>query len=73
VAHPAFLQQAQVEQAALRLTTLDSFRKDFLVLPARLVRESKRNIVKLPHDYHYQRAFLEASNKVDRLRLRRNF
>lgn len=54
-------------------TTLDSIRTDFLVLPARLVRQSKRNIVKLPHDYHYQREFLEASRKVDRLRLPRNF
>ena len=54
-------------------TTLDSIRTDFLVLPARLVRESKRNVVKLPHDYHYQREFLEASGKVDRLRLPRNF
>jgi hypothetical protein len=54
-------------------TTLDSIRTDFLVLPARLVRESKRNIVKLPHDYHYQREFLEAARKVDRLRLPRNF
>jgi hypothetical protein len=54
-------------------TTLDSIRTDFLVLPARLVRESKRNVVKLPHDYHYQHEFLEASRKVDRLRLPRNF
>ena len=54
-------------------TTLDSIRTDFLVLPARLVRESKRNVVKLPHDYHYQREFLDASRKVDRLRLPRNF
>jgi hypothetical protein len=54
-------------------TTLETIRTDFLVLPARLVRESKRNVVKLPHDYHYQREFLEASRKVDRLRLPRNF
>jgi hypothetical protein len=54
-------------------TTLDSIRTDFLVLPARLVRESKRNVLKLPHDYHYQREFLAASRKVDRLRLPRNF
>jgi hypothetical protein len=52
---------------------LDSIRTDFLVLPARLVRESKRNVVKLPHDYHYQREFLDASRKVDRLRLPRDF
>ena len=50
-------------------TTLDTIRTDFLVLPARLVRQSKRNVVKLPHDYHYQREFMEASRKVERLRL----
>ena len=54
-------------------TTLDSIRTDFLVLPARLVRQSKRNVVKLPHDYHYRREFLDASRKVDRLRLPRQF
>lgn len=54
-------------------TTLDTIRTDFLVLPARLVRESRRNVVKLPHDYHYRREFLEASRKIDHLRLPRNF
>lgn len=54
-------------------TTLDTIRTDFLVLPARLVRESKRNIVKLPHDYHYQREFMEASRKVERLRMPQKF
>lgn len=29
--------------------------------------------VKLPHDYHYQREFLDASHKLDKLRLPRNF
>lgn len=53
--------------------TLDTIRTDFIVLPARLVRESKRNVVKLPHDYHYQREFLDASRKLDKLRLPRNF
>ena len=51
------------------MSTLDTIRTDFLVLPARLVRESGRNVVKLPHDYHYQREFLEASRRLDRLRL----
>jgi len=49
--------------------TLDTIRTDFIVLPARFVRESKRNVVKLPHDYHYQREFLEASRKLEKLRL----
>jgi hypothetical protein len=43
-------------------TTLDSIRTDFLALPARLVRASKRNVVELPHDYHYQREFLFIQN-----------
>lgn len=58
---------------AYRSTTLDTIRTDFVVLPAKLVRHGRRNIVRLPHDYHYQREFLEASQKVDRLRLPREF
>jgi hypothetical protein len=54
-------------------TTLDSVRTDFLVLPARLVREHKKNVVKLPHDYHYQKEFLAALKKIEKLRLPRNF
>lgn len=53
--------------------TLDTIRTDFIVLPARLVRESKRNVVKLPHDYHYQREFLDASRKLVRLRIPQKF
>jgi hypothetical protein len=37
---------------------VDSIRTDFLALPARPVREIKRDVVALPHDYHYQREFL---------------
>lgn len=54
-------------------TTLDTIRTDFLVLPARLVREHKKNIVRLPHDYHYQREFLAAIRKIEKLRLPKNF
>ena len=53
--------------------TLDTIRSDFIVLPARLVCESNRNVVKLPHDYHYQQEFLDASRKLEKLRLPRNF
>jgi hypothetical protein len=49
--------------------TLDTIRTDFLVLPAKLVRQSKKNIVKLPHDYHYQRQFLQAERAIARLRV----
>jgi len=54
-------------------TTLDTIRTDFLVLPARLVREHKKNIVKLPHDYHYREELLEAVRKIQKLRLPPNF
>ena len=53
--------------------TLDTIRSDFLILPAKLVRTSKKNIVKLPHDYHYQREFLEAERAIASLRLPENF
>jgi len=53
--------------------TLDTIRTDFLVLPAKLVRASKKNIVKLPHDYHYQKEFLGAFQKITRLRFPEKF
>jgi hypothetical protein len=53
--------------------TLDTIRSDFLVLPAKLVRVSGKNIVRLPHDYHYQREFLEAERAISRLRLPEKF
>lgn len=53
--------------------TLDTIRTDFLVLPARLVYQHKKNIIKLPHDYHYQKQFLEAFKKIQKLQLPRKF
>jgi hypothetical protein len=50
-------------------TTLDTIRTDFLVLPAKLVRVGGKNVVKLPHDYHYRREFLQAARSIARLRL----
>ncbi len=58
---------------AWRAATLETIRTDFLVLPAKLVRTHKRNLVKLPHDYHYQREFLQAARAIDRLRLPKKF
>ena len=54
-------------------TTLDTIRTDFLVLPARLVREHKQTIVKLPQDYHYRAEFLAATRAIERLRLPQTF
>lgn len=56
-----------------RFATLDAIRTDFLVLPARLVREHQKNIVTLPHDHHYRKEFLAAWEKIQRLRLPKNF
>ncbi|MBI4802032.1 MAG: transposase [Elusimicrobia bacterium] len=53
--------------------TLDTIRTDFLVLPSQFVRKHNRNIVKLPHDYHYQKEFLEAGRWIEKLKLREKF
>lgn len=53
--------------------TLDRIRTDFLLLPAKLVRASKKNIVRLPHDYHHQREFLEAERAIEGLKLGQKF
>ena len=57
-----------------RLTdTIDAIRTDLLVLPARLVNEHNKKVIKLPHDHHHQKEFLEAWAKIQKLRLPRNF
>jgi hypothetical protein len=50
--------------------TLDTIRTDFLVLPAKLTNRGGRNVLILPHDYHYQEQFKVALKKIERLRLR---
>ena len=50
-------------------TTLETIRTDFIVIPAKLVKKDRRNIVRLPHDYHYQKEFLQAFQKICNLRL----
>lgn len=49
--------------------TLDTIRTDFLVLPAKLTKEGSKNVLVLPHDYHYQKEFTTALKTIDRLRL----
>jgi hypothetical protein len=56
-----------------RTATLETIRTDFLVLPAKLVRVSKKNIVRLPGDYHYQKEFLEAERTIAHLQLPEKF
>jgi hypothetical protein len=53
--------------------TLDTIRTDFIVLPARLVREHKRKVVKLPHDHHYQKEFLAAMDTIGKLNFSEKF
>jgi hypothetical protein len=53
--------------------TLDTIRTDFLVLPAKLVHASKKNIVKLPHDYHHQKEFQAAFRAIQHLRFPEKF
>lgn len=53
--------------------TLDSIRTDLLVLPARLVNQHRKKIIRLPHDHHYQKEFLAAWKKIQKLKLPKNF
>ena len=53
--------------------TLDSISTDFLALPARYVREHKKNVIKLPRDYPYRKEFLQSFRNIDKLRLPNNF
>jgi hypothetical protein len=50
--------------------TLDTIRTGFLVLPAKLTNQGGRNVLFLPHDYHYQEQFKAALKKIERLRFR---
>jgi hypothetical protein len=47
--------------------TLDTIRTDFLVLPAKLTQEGSKNVLSLPHDYHYRELFEKAFQKIDEL------
>jgi hypothetical protein len=55
------------------VAALDTIRTDFLVLPAKLVRTGRKNIVKLPHDYHYRNEFLAAFRSIQQLRFPNKF
>jgi hypothetical protein len=48
--------------------TLESLRTDFLVLPGKLIRSGRGNILQLPRDYHHREAFLLAWKKVNALK-----
>jgi hypothetical protein len=48
--------------------TIETVRSDFLMLPTKLVRTGRRNVLQLPKDYHYQEEFLSAVKAVEKLR-----
>jgi hypothetical protein len=48
--------------------TVETVRSDFLVLPAKLARTARGNVLHLPKDYHYQADFLAAAKRIDKLR-----
>ena len=50
-----------------RFATLETIRTDFLMLPARLVHTRNKNILKLPHDYHYRKEFRQAFQNAPKL------
>jgi len=54
-------------------TTLETIRTDFIVVPAKLVKKDRNNIVRLPHDFHHQKEFLDAYSKIYKLRLPEKF
>jgi hypothetical protein len=53
--------------------TVDTIRTDFLVLPSKMVKTDRQNVIKLPHDYHYRDEFLEAFKKIQKLCLPKKF
>jgi hypothetical protein len=48
-------------------STLESVRTDFLVLPAKLIRSGRQNVLQLPRGYHHRKAFVAAWKKVNAL------
>jgi hypothetical protein len=57
--------------AAWAKATVETVREDFLVLPAKLVRNARRNVLQLPKGYHYEKEFLSAAKAAEKLQLRR--
>ncbi len=51
--------------------TVETVRTDFLMLPAKLIRRGRQNVLQLPAGYHYQQEFLSAAKAVGKLRLPR--
>lgn len=52
-----------------RNDTVRTLRTKFLLLPGRLVRITRRQILKLPDHYPYAQAFLHAMDRIRQLKL----
>src|ERR1051326_3171725 len=52
--------------------TVDTVRRDFLAVPGRLTHPAGRHILHLPAGYPLQKDFLQAVEKLNRLRLQKN-
>jgi hypothetical protein len=48
--------------------TLRTIRTEFLVVPAKLVKTQNKNLLKLPRNYVYQKAFLQAMEKIQKMK-----
>jgi hypothetical protein len=51
-----------------RCATLDTIRRDFLAVPAKLTKRGNRNVLHLPRDYPHRRQFAAAFRKLEQLR-----
>lgn len=52
----------------LQHLTLRTIRTDFLVVPAKLVKTDNKNLLKLPRNYVYQKAFLYAIERIQKMK-----
>ena len=52
---------------AYQTTTLKTIRRELLVIPGRLVKSKNKYRLKLPKEYHFQRAFEYAVRRIQRL------
>jgi DDE family transposase len=52
---------------AYRTTTLKTIRRELLVIPGQLVKAKNRYRLKLPREYHFQRAFEYAVRQIQKL------
>jgi hypothetical protein len=52
---------------AYQTTTLKTIRRELLVIPGRLVKSKNKYRLKLPKEYHFQRAFEYAVRRIQEI------